>query len=115
VGAGASYDWKMATQLPLPMLLERTNVHVTQFSPSWREADKLGLPTAFVDQKVTSYFPDALKCPHNALCGSASDLQEFIQMRYRGTSQAETAYAVDYPQVRLALKQTAWAQPSPRR
>ncbi len=109
------YDWAMATQLPLPMLLDRADVHVTQFSSTWREADMLGVPTAFVDAKVRSYFPEALTLQHNALCETASELRDFVRTRQPSKIGSETAYALDHQQIRNALDRARRPDQSPPR
>ena len=84
-----------ATTLPLPMLMPRTDVHLTPYSTTSKEAAACGIPTGFYDRAAETYFGQDVYSNNNCLCLSSDRITEHIATSRRYSVAFESSNMLD--------------------
>ncbi|MGI6649721.1 MAG: hypothetical protein ACOX5W_11935 [Bacillota bacterium] len=56
----SNFDVELSSKLPLPLILERTNIHLTHWSTTALEAAAYNIPTIFLDKKGPEFFREQI-------------------------------------------------------
>lgn len=74
-------DWKIATESPLPLILDITDIHVTKNSSTIKEASYLGIKSAILDndnEKNIEWFKSEIEDGYAVVVSSKNELTDFI-------------------------------------
>lgn len=93
-----------ATDVPLPLILAHTDVHLTRYSTTWKEAASLGIPTGFWNEEATGFFGDELGLPENKLCLDKRSILDFVANSERGEASKGFSTALDRQLIKTLLK-----------